>query len=85
MMLVLVSKEGKDILLYFCPMGWENRGVAKRYICLYIKYFLESASSKLLFELLDGRSGAWQKTKCSVFMTGVERQSWQSAGIESGR
>lgn len=83
MIFVLVSKEGKDMLLYFCPVGWENREVEKWYICLYIKDFLESASSKFLFELLDGRNGALQKIRC-VFMTGVERQSCQSSGIESG-
>lgn len=36
MIFVLVSKEGKDILLYFCPMGWENREVEKWYIYVCI-------------------------------------------------
>jgi len=85
MVFVVVSEEGRDVLLCFCPMGWESREVAKWYIWLYIKDFLESASSKFLFELLDRRNGALQKIRRSVFMAGVERQGWQSAGVESGR
>lgn len=61
MVFLLVFKEGKDMLLYSCSVDWENWEVEKCYLCLYIKDFLESASSKFLLGLLDGRSGAWQK------------------------
>ena len=84
MIFILVSKGGEDILPYFCPVGWENQEVEKWYICLYIKDFIESASSKFLFDVLDGWNGALPKIRHSGFMIGVEQQSWQLSGIESG-